>query len=148
MKTNIICGFAGIGKSHLAKHSVGVVDLESTPFQKDWDTYTRVADHMATNGYIVLMSCHKELRDKLKEKNIDYWVAIPRKENKEDYLKRYLNRGSTKEFIEMMESNFDKFIDEIESEEKNIIYIDKFLPTQESIKELPISQSINKIKGK
>jgi len=39
MKNNgrIICGFAGIGKSTLAKNKAGFVDLESTPFEKDWD---------------------------------------------------------------------------------------------------------------
>lgn len=43
----IICGFAGVGKSAAAKKLLGVVDLESTPFQRDWETYARVAKHMS-----------------------------------------------------------------------------------------------------
>ena len=41
----IICGYAGIGKSHLAKNFPGVIDLESTPFEKDWDRYLKCAMH-------------------------------------------------------------------------------------------------------
>lgn len=33
----IICGYAGVGKSTLAKEVDGIMDLESTPFEKDWE---------------------------------------------------------------------------------------------------------------
>ena len=46
MKGKIICGFAGIGKSTMAKNNRGVVDLESTPFEKDFDRYLMVAKQM------------------------------------------------------------------------------------------------------
>jgi len=52
----IFCGYAGVGKSTAASKFVRVVDLESTPFQKDWETYARVAKHMSDQGYIVLVS--------------------------------------------------------------------------------------------
>ena len=42
----ILCGFPGIGKSFVAKNYKGFVDLESTPFNKNWDLYTNVAKHM------------------------------------------------------------------------------------------------------
>ena len=61
----IFCGYAGVGKSTAAKKFSGVVDLESTPFQRDWVTYARVAKHMSDQGYIVLVSCHNELREEL-----------------------------------------------------------------------------------
>ena len=44
----IICGFPGVGKSTLAKFS-NWVDLESTPFEKDWVRYAKVAKHMSDN---------------------------------------------------------------------------------------------------
>lgn len=73
----IICGFAGIGKSTLARNRAGVVDLESTPFEKDWKRYVKVASHMAKNGYTVLLSCHKELREELHAQGIEYTLALP-----------------------------------------------------------------------
>ena len=114
MKNNkIICGFAGIGKSHLAKNTVGVVDLESTPFNKNWDLYTDVAIHMQKNGYTPLLSCHKELREELKKKNADFIIVIPFFALKQDYLQRYKNRGNTDTFIKMFDEKWENFIEEI-----------------------------------
>jgi len=123
----IICGFAGIGKSYMAKKIAGVVDLESTPFNKNWELYVDVATHMAKNGYTVLLSCHKELRNELKKRGEKYSVAIPRKLEKNNYMSRYISRGNTRDFIQMMRNNFELFIEEIEKNEKHIIYIDEFI---------------------
>lgn len=106
----IICGFAGTGKSTAAKKIAGVIDLESTPFQKDWDTYARVAKHMSDHGYIVLLSCHRELREKLHELGYDYIVVYPEKNQKELYRKRYVERGNTVEFVAMQMSHWDNWI--------------------------------------
>lgn len=134
----IICGFAGIGKSYIAKSTAGVVDLESTPFNKDWETYSRVAQHMSKNGYVVLVSCHKELRQLLKKKKIKYTVAIPPKTARLEYLARYKKRGDSKAFIDMFETNFSKFIEEIEAEEPQLLLVKNYLslPPQPS-KEQP-----------
>lgn len=105
----IICGFAGIGKSYYAKMSARVVDLESTPFQKDWKTYVRVAKHMRNHGYIVLVSCHKELREELYRQRIEYFVALPRKQDKGIYILRYISRSDSVSFIKLFEENFDEF---------------------------------------
>lgn len=109
MKGKIICGFAGIGKSYCAKNNIGVVDLESTPFEKDFDRYIKVAKHMADNGYIVLLSCHSDLRDKLHEQNIEYDIVLPHHTLQREYLKRYINRGNTPDFVRMMSENWDVF---------------------------------------
>ena len=37
----IICGYAGIRKSYLAHNYPNIIDLESTPFEKDWDRYKK-----------------------------------------------------------------------------------------------------------
>ena len=110
----IICGFAGIGKSTCAKQLLGVVDLESTPFQKDWATYARVAKHMADSGYTVLLSCHKELRQYLLDNNIEFTTVIPQAiqnhvDSKTIYLKRYKDRGNNQEFINLMSNNWGEF---------------------------------------
>ena len=106
----IICGFAGTGKSTAAKKITGVIDLESTPFQKDWDTYARVAMHMDKQGYIVLLSCHRELREKLHELGVKYYVVYPEKNQKDIYRERYEERGNTPEFIAMQMSHWDEWI--------------------------------------
>lgn len=119
----IISGFAGVGKSYVAKNKTNYVDLESTPFNKNWDLYADVAIHMAKNGYNVMISCHKEIRGKLKERGVEYIVYLPTKEEKYDYLKRYKNRGNNEAFLKLFEDNFDKFIDEIDITEKNKFWL-------------------------
>lgn len=116
MKGKIICGFAGIGKSTLAKEVPGVVDLESTPFEKDFDRYAKVAEHMANNGYTVLLSCHKRLREKLTEKGVDYTVVMPPVLAREEYMLRYIARGNTDEFVGMMFKNWGNFVSTIPGE--------------------------------
>ena len=125
--TRIICGFAGIGKSTVARNNTGFVDLESTPFEKDWDRYVKVAEHIANNGYIVLLSCHKELREKLRSKNIDYLLVIPKKDQKAEYLQRYKNRGNTENFINLLDSNWKSFLSILPNEKVLIVgnYLNK-----------------------
>lgn len=119
----IICGFAGVGKSTLARKEKGYVDLESTPFKKNWDLYSDVAIHMANNGYNVMVSCHKELRDMLREKGANYRVYTPTKNVKYLYLQKYKERGNDDAFLKMFENNFEKFIEEIEENEPNIFWL-------------------------
>jgi shikimate kinase len=131
---NIICGFAGIGKSSCAKLLAGVVDLESTPFNKDWETYSRVAKHIADNGYTVLLSCHKELRQKLLDKNIKFTTVIPESyskklvtDSKAVYLKRYRERGNTEQFIDLMSNNWGEFNTILPGEKMRELPLDKYL---------------------
>lgn len=116
----IVCGYAGIGKSYLAKHFPGVIDLESTPFEKDWNRYVKCAKYYSKQGYIVLVSCHRELREKLcdpingafPEERI---TIVPAIEDKEVYRERYTSRGNTPEFIELQMNNWEKWLDRKEN---------------------------------
>jgi hypothetical protein len=132
----IICGFAGIGKSTMARENAGVVDLESTPFQKDWSTYARVARHMRDSGYIVLVSCHKELRTHLYNNGIKYYVVLPNPENKEAFIQRYINRGNSEDFIRMLDENWESFCEELPWEIAIRVgedYISEALPTIDAV---------------
>lgn len=106
----IFCGYAGVGKSTAAKNLLGVVDLESTPFRKDWVTYARVAKHMSDHGYIVLLSCHRELREELHRIGAEYRVVYPEKNQKEIYRQRYIKRGNTQEFIDTQIEHWDEWV--------------------------------------
>ena len=109
----IICGYAGIGKSSLAKTVPGVMDLESTPFGKDWDTYAKCAEHYSKQGYIVLVSCHREIRERIC-RDVPYHervTIVPDVSEMERYRERYEMRGNTKEFIDTQMSNWHKWLD-------------------------------------
>lgn len=118
----IICGFAGIGKSYMCKHYANWIDLESTPFEKDFERYVKVAQHMDKQGYNVMLSCHGDLRKLLHEKGIEYTLVVPKRELKEEYINRYKNRGNTESFIKNLNSNWDKFCKPYEFEK--VVYLD------------------------
>ena len=114
----IICGYAGIGKSWLAHKVPNVMDLESTPFEKDWDRYVKCAIHYHNNGHLVLVSCHKELREKIEEAVVegkldreDWLTIVPAIEDKEVYRKVYTDRYNTIPFIEVQMTNWEKWVD-------------------------------------
>lgn len=109
-KAQIICGFAGVGKSTAALSLPGVVDLESTPFEKDWERYAKVAQHMAANGYTVLLSCHRELREQLTRDGASYLLAMPPWDAKDEYLDRYVQRGNADDFVSLFSTNWDAFL--------------------------------------
>ena len=108
----IICGFPGIGKTIMAKHSRWI-DLESTPFQKNWLTYAKVAKHMSDNGYTVMVSTHSELLDELERIEAFYTVVIPDLTDIQIYSYRYESRGNTPEFCKMVHENWNDWISEI-----------------------------------
>lgn len=127
IEPKIICGFAGIGKSTAAKHIPGVVDLESTPFNKDWELYAAVASHMVYSGYTVLVSAHIEFRDTLHELDIEYVLAFPPQSAKDEYIERYKERGSSNDFIKLMSDNWDGFHKVRNRESKNFILVENNL---------------------
>ena len=126
----IVCGFAGIGKSTLAKKYKDIVDLESTPFNKNWKIYASVAEHMHDQGYMVLLSCHQGIRRALYDDGYPYKIVMPfcTDDLKEEYIKRYCNRNNSDEFIINMNNHWhdNHAINAWESDnEYGIWYLDK-----------------------
>ena len=105
----IICGFPGTGKSTMAKLSQWV-DLESTPFKKNWLLYAEVAKHMSDNGYTVMVSTHEEMLNALEQIEANYVVVIPPITDKATYLHRYDMRGNTYDFIRLLDENWEEWI--------------------------------------
>lgn len=108
----IICGFPGTGKSTMARFT-NWVDLESTPFEKDWLRYAKVAKHMSDNGYVVMVSTHKELLAEFEQIEVPYTVIIPPITDKDTYIYRYDMRGNTYDFIRLLDANWERWINAI-----------------------------------
>lgn len=132
----IISGFAGIGKSTMAKnHPDKVIDLESSNFKwafdesvKDMDVEERKGVSNKTlhpdwpNNYIqaikensqkydfVFISMDMDVRNILDSENIRYFVAYPSLDCKDDYIARYRARNNNEAFVKLLESNFDNWV--------------------------------------
>lgn len=126
-KCVIIAGFPGVGKSAVVSYPISVYDVESSIFHwakaedgtKElnllWpENYISAIERIAEapNVTHVLVSTHKEVIEGLLE-NHDIVVVAPTSAQKNDYLQRYLRRGSSAEFIATMDRNFEKYLSEL-----------------------------------
>jgi hypothetical protein len=110
----ILCGFPGIGKSYLAKQSKAL-DTDSSTFAKgsDWpQNYVEtLLERAQANEYdLVLASTHKEVREGLVRAGSRFILVYPDVSLKEEYLQRFLKRGSPKPFIQLMEARWEEFL--------------------------------------
>ncbi|MBR6674470.1 MAG: hypothetical protein IKL32_00940 [Alphaproteobacteria bacterium] len=137
----VISGFAGIGKSTLAKlHPEAFIDLDSSQFS--WKDYNPNADKEASKGTfkernenfpqdyvraikkcisehpdkVILISQHQPVRDELVKNNINFVLAFPAMEEKEEFIKRYQSRGNNDKFIELLSQNWTAWIGALQQE--------------------------------
>jgi broad-specificity NMP kinase len=115
----IIAGFPGVGKSSVfKKYKDRVSDSDSSKFPKgDFpQNYIKHIKEESTRKDIVLVSSHDVVRKALLEANIPFTLVYPALECKAEYLKRYKDRGSPKAFLELLDKNWDKWIQECEDQ--------------------------------
>ena len=125
----IICAFPGVGKTHLfnTAHTLNldVVDSDSSQFAKGqhWPgNYVRHLLDADVGSTIVLASTHEEVRERLinevENDAFDHRLVLvyPSREQKGEYVSRYIARGSPPVFCELMEARWDEFIDSLEAQ--------------------------------
>ena len=128
----VIAGFAGIGKTTLAKKYKNVIDVESSPYKWDYSnidtsnleslkgTTNRTRNINFPNNYIlaiknaqkqydiVLVWIHpEEILPEYDKNDIDYILAFPSKEALSEYRERFITRGNNQEYIEKVLGNYD-----------------------------------------
>lgn len=116
----IICGFPGVGKSSICRTIPNYVDLESTPFKKNWELYADVIEHMEKNHYNVFVSSHIQLRKELRKRKINYIFVVPEEDLKDVYIERYKNRGNSESFIKQISDNWNSYVRAMD--DKEIVY--------------------------
>ena len=143
MRYIIICGFAGIGKTYFGKTTnLNVIDLDSSQFSRtDFpNNYVKYVKQLIGEN-IVMISTHKQVREALAKQNINFYLIYPSKDQKEDYINRYINRGSDISLIEMIQKNFDIWIEELQ-QQKGCTHI--MLKKGEFLGDVIYDQIINK----
>ena len=125
-QTKIISGFPAVGKSVLTKQSnLVVLDSDSSLFswikkgERHPDFPGNYIQHIKENvgkADYILVSSHDNVRSALKENNIDYTLVYPSIELKNEYIKRYKDRGNEESFISFIDSKWNEFIEDIEKE--------------------------------
>jgi hypothetical protein len=108
----VIIGYQGIGKTTVAGKNM-CIDLESGNFWvkgkriEGWEKiYCNIAEHLSNQGYTVLMSSHKVVRNELAFRGTDFVVIAPCLELKDSWInrlqERYNKSGLDKDFKALM----------------------------------------------
>lgn len=145
----IIAGFPGIGKSYCGEHLDSVIDLESSDFHWIIDPNGEKQLHPAwPDNYIsaiklianetsdirkydcvqyVACSTHKTVIERLIQDKIGFVIIAPK--TKSVYIQRYIDIGSSEEFIKSLDENWDSYMNDLKSYIAPVIYTDEFLNT-------------------
>ncbi len=118
--TLIVSAFPGCGKSHFFRENKNkiVLDSDSSKFDKS-DFPNNYIEHIKSNigkADIILVSSHKEVRDALVENNIKFTLVYPDKSIKDEYIQRYIDRGNSEKFVELLTKNWLTWIDELDNQ--------------------------------
>lgn len=140
----IICGFPGVGKSATATvakeryHSFDFRDMESTPYRFTFEAGggrfenpsfpTNYVDDIrqssGPHGFkVTMVSCHQNVRNELKNQGLCYLIVVPERSLKEEYIRRYVVRGSDFSLIEQVYRNWDNWIDGLEKDGAPVIHL-------------------------
>lgn len=124
-KPMLVAGFPGTGKSSYCYRDADYMpqgfatDSDSSKFDKANfpKNYIEHIKEKISEGYArIFISSHKEVRDALVENGLEFTLVYPKKDLKEEYLKRYKERGSTDGFIKLVSENWDLWLEELKSQ--------------------------------
>jgi len=126
-KQMLVVAFPGTGKSYYVNYGEGsgympqgfATDSDSSKFDKSEfpENYIRHIKEKISDGYArIFISSHKEVRDALVENDLQFTLVYPQKELKQEYLKRYKERESSQSFIDLIDNNWDSWIEELKTQ--------------------------------
>jgi hypothetical protein len=131
MVTKVISAFPGTGKSYFASHvgpGVKVVDLDSNKYTSGHAADGKIRDPGFSNNYmlaikehigktdVLFVSCHPETLAALQKEGIPFTLVYPERGLKAEYADRFKQRRSPQPFISLLASNWDAFLDFLESQ--------------------------------
>ena len=131
----IIAAYAGTGKTHFASlYPQKVIDFVCMPYKYHLDhktifdesskadfndtlnvnwpsNYVSAIKEYLNYNKIILIPSDLFVLKLLRKENIEYTLCYPKRDDKEIYLKRYINRCNNEYFIDIFIGNWDNFMD-------------------------------------
>lgn len=137
----VISAFPGTGKTYFFNNTkLTVLDSDSSSFSwkskgvrhPEWpNNYVKHIVKNVPDVDLFLVSSHGEVRDALFCANWAFDLVYPARELKDEYLERFILRGSPPAFVELLNKKWDIFIDEMEAEDgcvnKHVLKSDQFI---------------------
>jgi hypothetical protein len=127
-KTKLVLGFPGVGKTMYymkKKGKIDVLDSDSSTFPKDGFPSNYIEHILENIGKqdVIFISTHEVVRKELKSidifsnENVEgIYLVYPDLSLKDEYMKRYKERGNNKQFIEVLDKMFDNWVEELDNE--------------------------------
>lgn len=124
MKTKIYASFCGTGKSYLCDENH--IEFECWKYQDGDFPNNYVNDIKSQIGKVpyIFISTNPVGLKRLIEDEIEVNLVYPNIELKEEYINRYKERGSTEDFIDMLDNNWYDWIYELHEQNCNKIELD------------------------
>ena len=118
--TLVLSAFPGCGKSHLFRNKGDkkILDSDSSTFDKSQfpENYIKHIKSNVGDVDIILVSSHKEVRDALQNEGINFTLVYPKRDIKDEYIQRYIDRGNDGKFVELLKNNWDNWMTELEEQ--------------------------------
>lgn len=120
MNTKVISAFPGTGKTFYFNNNLGtgVLDSDSSKFNKA-DFPNNYITHIKNNigsQRIIFISTHKEVRKALVKEGIVFSLVYPSVNLIDEYISRYKQRGSSVDFIDLLENKWCEWIAELSNQ--------------------------------
>lgn len=121
----IVSAFPGTGKSYYCNIQQEYVpegfscDSDSSKFDKSNfpENYIAHIKEQVVKGIgRIMVSSHKDVRDALIVNQLPFVLVYPDISLKHEYINRYIERGNTNSFIELLNANWEKWINECEGQ--------------------------------
>lgn len=122
MKLKVYSAFPGTGKTTYFNNTYkNVLDSDSSKFDKA-DFPSNYIEHIKRNleddtVEKIMVSSHKDVRDALVSDNIPFVLIYPEKDLKDEYLQRYKDRGNNDAFVDLLDKNWDNWMDEMDNQD-------------------------------
>lgn len=127
MRTKIISAFPGCGKTYFFNQNKEIcLDSDSSNFSWSYSPSglkernplfpQNYIDHIKENigkYEYIFISSHEEVRESLLDECIFFFLVYPSYEMKEDFIQRYVERGSPQEFISLLSKNWHDWMNSI-----------------------------------
>lgn len=126
----IIAGFPGIGKTYFKQHfgngHFNIYDSDSSKFSwledgtrnpnfiNDYFKHIEKIKEADPDSFI-LTSTHADVLKELKLRGHNFIIIVPSQDQLELYIERYKSRGNDDGFIELLKSNWNTWLDDIQS---------------------------------
>lgn len=137
MKTQIIAAFPGTGKSYFAAETSidTVTDLDTNDYTQGYDENDKVISTEFPDNYLtaikqaigqtnyLFVGCQPDVLNMLHEENIFPVLIYPQRQLKDEYMRRFQERGSSHEFSNLVYDNWDKFINYLEAQNSERIVL-------------------------